>query len=196
MPPAADTLTFLRAWLANPLRVGAVMPSSDRLGDLITREIGPASGPVLELGPGTGVFTQALIRRGVRPQDLTLVELGAEFADMLAIRYPDATIVRVDAARMASGGLAEARRHGAAVSGLPLLSMPAPKVMRILNGAFRLLDDGAGLYQFTYGWRCPVPDAILDRLDLEAKKIGTELSNVPPASVYRIARRLGAARAQ
>jgi phosphatidylethanolamine/phosphatidyl-N-methylethanolamine N-methyltransferase len=188
MPQLADTLTFLRAWIADPLRVGSAIPSSDHLATIITSEINPIVGPVLELGPGTGVFTQALIRRGIRPENLTLVELGENFADILARRYPDAMIVRVDAAYFSKGNLPQSRRHGAAISGLPLLSMPAAKVLRILTNAFRLLDNDAGFYQFTYGWRCPVPHRVLERLDLKAEKVGTELRNFPPASVYRIVR--------
>ncbi len=78
---------------------------------------------------------------------------------------------------------------GAAISGLPLLSMPASKVMRILEGTFRFLDDGGSLYQFTYGWRCPVHAKILDRLGLDAVRIGATMLNFPPAGVYRISRR-------
>lgn len=184
----ADTLTFFRAWLSDPLRVASVVPSSERLAGLITRDIDPAKGPVLELGPGTGAFTQALVRRGVRPQNLTLVEVGAEFADMLALRYPEATIMRLDAACLPRLQNGTQRRHAAAISGLPLLSMPHAKVLRILAGTFGLLDRSGELYQFTYGWRCPVPAKILDRLELKADKIGGTFANFPPAAVYRVSR--------
>lgn len=166
---SADTLTFFRAWLSDPLRVASVVPSGERLAELITRDIDPARGPVLELGPGTGVFTRALVRRGVMPRDLTLVEMGTEFADMLALRYPEATIMRLDAASLPRLRRPAPRLHGAAISGLPLLSMPPAKVLRILAGTFRLLAPEAGLYQFTYGRRCPVPARVLDRLGLTAE---------------------------
>lgn len=186
---AGDTLKFFRAWLSDPLRVASIVPSGERLAELMTCGIDAATGPVLELGPGTGVFTRALIGRGVRQEDLTLVELGEEFAGLLAIRHPGASILRVDAARLPSGGAVSRRQHGAAISGLPLLSMTPQKILRILAGTFRMLDAGASLYQFTYGWRCPAPNAVLDRIGLQAVKIGTAFSNVPPASVYRIARK-------
>lgn len=186
MSQSADTLTFLRAWLANPLRVGAAIPSSRHLAALITRDIHPGIGPVIELGPGTGVFTEALIRRGIRQRDLTLVELGDEFGDMLAQRYPHATIVRADAARLSMNNLPKPKLHGAAISGLPLLAMPASKVLRILAGAFSLLEPKAGFFQFTYGWQTPVPENVLRRLDLKAEMVGTEYRNFPPASVYRV----------
>ncbi|AZN70041.1 hypothetical protein D5400_01030 [Georhizobium profundi] len=188
MPQSADRLTFLRAWVANPLRVGAAIPSSAHLAALITRHVHPGIGPVIEFGPGTGVFTEALIRRGVMQNELTLVELGEEFADILAQRYPGAMIVRADAARLSMSNLPQPRLHGAAISGLPLLAMPASKVLRILAGSFRLLEPKAGFYQFTYGWRSPIPESVLRRLDLKVEMIGTEFRNFPPASVYRISR--------
>ena len=87
-----DSLTFLRAWLAPPLRVGAAFPSGASLARMITARIGPATGAVieLELRPGTGVFTQALIARGVPKHRLTLIEAGSEFATLLEARFPEA----------------------------------------------------------------------------------------------------------
>lgn len=128
-----------------------------------------------------------MIERGVPEEYLTLVEFGYEFAQMLKERYPAATIVCRDAARLAPLR-PKMQLHHAAVSGLPLLSMPPGKVLRILNGAFALLEVDASLFQFTYGWRCPVPEMVLNRLDLRAERIGTVIANVPPASVYRLSR--------
>lgn len=185
----ADLWPFLRAWASDPLRVAAVAPSSAELGRLMTRDISAATGPVLELGPGTGIFTRALIDRGVAERDLTLVELGDEFAAMLALRFPQARLLRGDAARLARALPAGGEPFGAVVSGLPLLSMPPRKVHAILKGAFdRLRPDGA-FNQFTYGVRCPVPGPILERLGLTAVRTGTVLKNMPPAGAYRITRR-------
>ena len=77
---ASSLLLFARSLAANPRAVSAIAPSSPALADLITSEINPSAAPVLELGPGTGVFTEALLRRGIDESDLTLVEYGSEFA--------------------------------------------------------------------------------------------------------------------
>lgn len=185
----SDFLAFLRSWRANPLRVGALMPSGDSLSRLITMEIDPAHGPVLELGAGTGVFTRALIARGIGEEDLTLVEYGPAFAEMLQERFPQARVLRMDAARLAGRDLFGGATAGAVVSGLPLLSMSPRTIMGILGGAFRHVRPDGGFYQFTYGLRCPVPRPILDRLDLQATRIGATVRNLPPAAVYRITRR-------
>ena len=184
---SSDTFLFLRAWLQNPLRVASVIPSGRSLAQLITREIDPASGRVIELGPGTGVFTRALIGRGVAEGDLVLIEKGPEFAGMLAKRFPHAAVVESDASKI--GRLDLGAPAGAVVSGLPLLSMPPRQVMAILAGAFRHLGTQGKFYQFTYGPRCPVPRPILDRLGLKAVFVGRTIQNFPPAAVYRISRR-------
>lgn len=184
-----DSLHFLRAWASDPSRVGAMMPSGPALSELITSEIDASSGPVIELGPGTGVFTQALLARGVREEDLTLVEYGAEFAHLLRARFPKARVLEIDAGKLPVHRLFEDTPVGAIVSGLPLLNMGPGKIMAILSGAFSYARPRAAFYQFTYGPLCPVPRAVLDRLGLKAKFIGRAFLNMPPAAVYRISAR-------
>ncbi len=184
-----DVLPFFRAWLDNPLGVAAVVPSSSPLAELITREISPEDAPVLELGPGTGVFTRALLARGVAESDLVLVETNPNFAQLLRFRFPDATILQSDATLLRHLPVGPETAVGAVVSGLPLLSMSPPTVLQILSGAFAHLRENGHFYQFTYGWRCPVPTRVLDRLGLTATRIGGVLANVPPASVYKLSRR-------
>lgn len=183
-----DALGFFQAWLKSPLRVAAIAPSGRALASLITFEISGDTGPVIELGPGTGSFTRTLITRGVREEDLALIEFGSEFATALHFRYPKARTLCMDAARLRTVDLFDGRRAGAVVSGLPLLSMPPRKVIAILIGAFRKMKADGAFYQFTYGPRCPVPRRLLDRLGLNVERIGGTLANLPPASVYRFSR--------
>lgn len=193
-PPASvtDTISFFRAWLADPLQVAAIVPSGPALARLITTEITPASAPVIELGPGTGVFTRALLARGVPPERLTLVEFSPDFAVRLAERFPGVQVLAMDAARLGRASSTEPGLRepaGAVVSGLPLLSMPPRKIFAILDGAFQAMRPDGAFYQFTYAPRCPVPRAVLERLGLKATRIGRIFANVPPAAVYRISRR-------
>jgi phospholipid N-methyltransferase len=94
----------------------------------------------------------------------------------------------MDAAQLARHAIFEGAPVGAVISGLPLLSMPAQTVTDIVSGAFSYVRPGGAFYQFTYGPRCPIPRAILDRLGLKAVRIGGTVRNLPPASVYRISR--------
>lgn len=188
-PRSSDTLRFLHAWMCDPAGVGAIAPSSGALAELMTADITPDTGPVMELGPGTGVFTQALLARGVREDDLTLVEFGSDFATLLQARFPEARVVWMDAGRLATAALYAQATVGAVISGLPLLNMGPRKTLAILKGAFGYMRPRGAFYQFTYGPQCPVPRPILDRLGLKATRVGRALRNLPPASVYRITER-------
>ncbi len=179
-----DVLPFLQAWIANPRRVAAIAPSSRMLAEAITAEITPASAPVIELGPGTGVFTEALLQRGVPEDQLALVELNHDFARLLQRRYPTCTVLTSNAAKLHSLTLFDGAQAGAVISGLPLLSMSPKLVMGILRGSFFHLRPGGAFYQFTYGPRCPVSEPILSRLGLKARRMNWVLQNVPPATVY------------
>ncbi len=105
------------------------------------------------------------------------------------MRFPEARVRQMDAARLREAALFRTATVGAVISGLPVLSMPPRKVIGILAGAFGYLRPGGAFYQITYGPRCPIPKAILDRLGLKATRVGSTLRNVPPATVYRISRR-------
>ncbi|HUX45707.1 MAG TPA: rRNA adenine N-6-methyltransferase family protein [Terracidiphilus sp.] len=184
-----ETLTFLRATGSAPGLVGAIVPSGAALARLITSEIGCGSGHVVEFGPGTGVFTRALLDQGVREKDLTLVEYRSDFAKLLQERFPEAQVLRMDAGRLHRDFLLCEGSVGVIVSGLPLLNMSPRKSFSILSRAFRCMEPCGVFYQFTYGPRCPVPQSFLDRLGLRATCLGRALVNLPPASVYRITNR-------
>lgn len=186
--PGNATWLFLREWARDPLRVAALAPSSTGLARLITCEIGPGQAPVIELGPGTGVFTRALIDNGIAEDRIAMVELGRRFATELAQAFPRAKVHNMSAEHLRDVEMFGLGRAGAVVSGLGLLSMPNNVVRAIVAGVVHHLRPGAHFYQFTYSVRCPVPRDVLTEFDLQAQRIGTVRRNLPPASVYRITR--------
>ena len=96
-----DDMRFLRSWIEKPLATGAVMPSGRVLARTMARYVDPdAKGPVIELGPGTGPVTEALVEQGVDPARLILVEFNPVFCRLLRSRYPMATVVQGDAYRL------------------------------------------------------------------------------------------------
>ena len=121
-----DEVRFIRSWLERPLSTGAVTPSGKVLARAMASYIDPASdGPVVELGPGTGPVTEALVEAGVAPSRLVLVEFNPAFCRILRARYPDATLVQGDAyslRRLLETLLLEPA--AAVVSGLPLVTKP------------------------------------------------------------------------
>lgn len=179
---------FYAEWLRAPLAVGAIAPSGAPLADLMTRGVGPSHGPVVELGPGTGVFTRALLAKGLPESRIGIVERGDAFLRQLAARHPTIYTHHGDATDLMHVDLFGTRWAALAICGLPLLSMPRRKVYRIVRGTFRQLADDAPFRLFTYAPGCPVRPEIRDRLSLTAKKIGRAHLNLPPACVWELRR--------
>lgn len=178
---------FLLSWLDDPFAVGAVAPSGRPLARLLAREILPGDS-VVELGPGTGTVTREILLRGVRGENLYLVERCAGFAELLGLRFPEARVIVGDAT-LPQSGLASIRgRVDRVVSGLPLVLFSREQKARLLGEAFSLLGRDGAFYQFTYGGRCPLDRRELTRQGLSARCIGFVARNMPPAFVYRIAR--------
>ena len=132
-PVPADTLTdnirFLRALIARPKQIGALAPSSRGLARAIARQLDPAcSGSFLEVGPGTGVITKAILERGIAPERLTVIEYDAEFAAAIAARFHGVNVIHGDAFDLARTlGARHAERFAGIVSGLPLLNFPVSR---------------------------------------------------------------------
>lgn len=183
---ASDTLSFLRSWAAAPLKVNASVHSSSGLGHLMTREIGADCGQVLELGAGSGALTRALLERGIKETSLALIELDSEYAQLLRRRFPRARVLEMDAACLRHLPLFEGSELGAVVSSLPLMSLPPRQTLAILEGVFSSLRAGGAMYVYTYGFRCPIEQSLLDRLDLEVTRIGHTFRHLPPVAVYRV----------
>jgi phosphatidylethanolamine/phosphatidyl-N-methylethanolamine N-methyltransferase len=178
-----DEMQFIRTWMEKPISTGAVMPSSRALARAMARYVDPNStGPVIELGPGTGPVTEALVRHGVDPARLVLVEFNPDFCRLLRTRYPAATVVQGDAYRLRR--LLEthvAEPAAAVVSGLPLVTKPLRTRLRLISDAMSLLADGAPFVQFTYAMLPPIPKE-LSGIRAEASEL--IWMNLPPARVW------------
>lgn len=178
-----DEVHFLKSWIEKPLSTGAVMPSGRALARTMARYVDPESnGPIIELGPGTGPVTAALVERGIDPKRLVLVEFNPTFCRLLRTRYPGATVVQGDAYRL-KPLLEKLLREPAAavVSSLPLVTKPLRTRIRLLADARMLLKPDAPFVQFTYAMVPPIPRA-LDGIKAEASE--TIWMNFPPARVW------------
>lgn len=181
--------SFALAWLRAPLKVGAIAPSGPVLARAITQEISESTGDVLELGPGTGAFTKAILAKGVPAERLTLLESDPRLAQLLRVRFPSVKVISACATKLGNLDLCDGRQVGAVVSGLPLLSMPDPTIHDILEGAFSKLGAEGAVYQFTYRPLCPVPRKIMRSLDLKSVCTSFSMRNLPPAWVFALRRR-------
>ena len=130
--------------------------------------------------PGLDTSTSEF-RTAVSPLNPPEANLGPEV--VAAVR--EASVGAFHLAMIVSAGLLWL---GAAISGLPLLSMPAQTVRAILASVFHHLAEDGSLFQFTYGPRCPISLQVLRELGLKASFRRWVPLNLPPASVYRISR--------
>jgi phosphatidylethanolamine/phosphatidyl-N-methylethanolamine N-methyltransferase len=178
-----DEMQFIRSWFEKPLSTGAVMPSSKALARTMAGYVDTkASGPIIELGPGTGPVTEALVQHGVDPARLVLVEFNPSFCRLLRTRYPAATVVQGDAYRLRRLLETFVREPAAAVvSGLPLVTKPLRTRLRLIADAMGLLAPGAPFIQFTYAMVPPIPKA-LSGIKAEASELIWR--NLPPARVW------------
>jgi phosphatidylethanolamine/phosphatidyl-N-methylethanolamine N-methyltransferase len=178
-----DDMRFIRSWLEKPLATGAVMPSGRALARTMARYVDPdTKGPVIELGPGTGPVTEALVERGIDPARLILVEFNPVFCRLLRSRYPAATVVQGDAYRLrALLGTLLREPAAAVVSGLPLVTKPLRTRLRLMSDALGLLAPNAPFVQFTYAMVPPIPKA-LSGIKTEASEL--IWMNLPPARVW------------
>jgi phosphatidylethanolamine/phosphatidyl-N-methylethanolamine N-methyltransferase len=179
----SDEVRFFRAWIEKPLTMGSVTPSSPFLTKAIAAQAEiDRPGKIVELGPGTGVVTDALVARGVPQERLVLIEYNGEFCTLLRKRFPGATVIEGDAYDFdrtlgdpADGSLATV------ISGLPLFTKPIEMRRSLMDMAFRLLAPGAPFVQFSYALVPPVP------AEAGRTTIWTSpwiLRNVPPARVW------------
>jgi phosphatidylethanolamine/phosphatidyl-N-methylethanolamine N-methyltransferase len=182
-PRLDDEVRFLRSWIEKPLHVGAVMPSSRLLARTMAQYVDVRSeGPVVELGPGTGAITNALIEHGVDQKRLVLVEYNPGFCALLRDRYPQAKVVQGDAYKLRDSLWDVLPAPAAAmVSGLPLVTKPMITRLRLIRDAFAALAPGAPFVQFTYSVVPPIPKSL--------PGVSTEASeriwmNLPPARVW------------
>jgi phosphatidylethanolamine/phosphatidyl-N-methylethanolamine N-methyltransferase len=178
-----DEVRFFRSWIERPLTMGAVTPSGKALARTMAGFVDPEiPGPIIELGPGTGPVTEALVAHGVDPSRLVLVEFDPTFCRILRGRYPTATVVQGDAYQLRRLLTAALGAPAAAVvSGLPLFSKPLKMRLRLIQEAFSLMLPEAPFVQFTYAAYSPIPKS-LQRVRAEAsERIWT---NIPPARVW------------
>ncbi len=178
-----DEFRFFRSLIEKPLTVGAVAPSGKALARVMANYVDPrVPGPIVELGPGTGPVTEALLARGIDPARLTLVEYDPDFCALLRQRFPAVNIVRGDAYNLPQTLAGVLHEPAAAfVSGLPLFNKPLKTRLDLLDQAFDLMKPDAPFVQFTYHAISPIPRSH-GRIRAEAS--GRVWRNFPPAQVW------------
>jgi phosphatidylethanolamine/phosphatidyl-N-methylethanolamine N-methyltransferase len=180
----SDTTLFLQEWWANPQRTGAVAPSSPRLAASMARWLpSDRESYVLELGPGTGAVTEALLERGLREDRLVAIERNPKLAHLLRHRFPRAHIITGDAWKL-DDLLREWREPiasvGAVISSLPLLNFPPAEAEALAEKIRAILEQGGKWVQFSYNLGARRPHGTSRFRRLASNIIWL---NIPPARV-------------
>lgn len=174
---------FLRRWLANPLQMGSVVPSSPSLCRRIVSAVRRRDDEaVLELGAGTGVIGRALLAAGLPPERLIVAEIVPEMAAHLRRVLPGALVLEGDARRLPD--LVPPAWHGrigSVICGIPLVLLPLAEQRRFLD-AIAAVAPGRGFLLYSYCVTSPLP---WRKHGLRARREAWTPLNFPPASVWR-----------
>jgi phosphatidylethanolamine/phosphatidyl-N-methylethanolamine N-methyltransferase len=136
---------------------------------------------VIELGPGTGAVTEALVEHGIEPSRLVLVEFNPVFCRLLRSRYPQATVMQGDAYGL-HRLLENVEPAAAMVSGLPLMTKPIKLRNRLIADAFNRMAPSAPFIQFTYAMLgSPIAKKPAGVVSKASERIWM---NLPPARVW------------
>lgn len=178
------TTLFLQELVSTPREVGAILPSSKQLATAMASYLPKDPNCwALELGPGTGVVTEALIARGLREDRLIAIEQSPKMAEHLRATFPRAQIITGDAFRLDKlirEHVPQATHIPVVFSSLPLLNFE-PHIAQMLANKIRdLLPPGGRFVQYSYNVRDKQPKAAAHFHYLDSKVIWL---NVPPARV-------------
>jgi phosphatidylethanolamine/phosphatidyl-N-methylethanolamine N-methyltransferase len=180
---ATNAGLFFRRWLANPLQMGSIIPSSRTLCRHIASHVRLKDDEVVvELGAGTGVVTRAMLVAGIPAERIVVFEIVPEMADHLRRVFPGVNVICGDAFELERDLPARFRgRVGDAICGIPLVMLPLAQQRRFVD-AVEAVAPGRGFLLLTYCITSPLP---WRKLGLSAdRKVWTPV-NFPPASVWR-----------
>lgn len=184
-------IKFFKTWIDKPKALGAVLPTSSATARRMASLINPqCDDPVLELGPGTGVITKAILARGMRPAQLYSVEYTEAFIPQLRLDFPQVNIIHgnafaLDDVLVDTGG----RKFDTVVSAIPLLNFPIEQRVDFLNSLFERLNPGRPVVQISYGPNSPVPP---DWQTYSVEPFDWMVRNIPPARLWVYRRILAA----
>ena len=186
-----DEIRFFRGWMKNPKNVGSIIPTSDVMAKRMASVIDLSSGlPVLELGPGTGVITHAILQRGVKPDQLYSVEYSADFARILRRDFAEIHVVEGNAFDLENTlSTANTLKFDCVVSALPLLSFPKAMRVQLIKDLLNRIPEGRPIVQFSYGPLSPVPPIP----GVTVRHLEFIFRNIPPAQIWTYRKTKGAA---
>lgn len=179
-----EEIRFFKGWIDKPKRVGAILPTSSITARRMASVINPQSGlPVLELGPGTGIITKAILERGITPEKLVAIEFSTQFYQHLVDNFPGVNFLNGDAFDLETtlGETWKDQQFDCVVSAIPLLSFPMYRRVQLIQKLLDRLPPGRPVIQITYG---PVSPVIAWPDHYHIEHFEFVVRNIPPAQLW------------
>lgn len=178
-----DELKFFKGWIDKPKAVGSIIPTSSVTARRMASVIDTKAGlPVLEVGPGTGVITKAILKHGVKPANLYAVEYSHDFVAHLKRNYPGVNVIEGDAFDLDKTlGEKADLTFDSVVSGVPLLNFPVAARVKYVESLLDRIPQGRPIVQLTYGPKSPVPPGLGD---YTVERFDFIIRNIPPTTLW------------
>lgn len=178
-----DVLLFIKCWLKFPIQIGATVPSGVFLSKKMADSTEPNnSGYILELGPGTGPVTKALIKKGIPEEKLILIEANPDFCTLLKTKFPKARIIHGDVLNFPIELFKDENINiSHVVSSLPLVFFKQEERIKLIKQCLTLVGDNGRFIQFTYAYKAPIPITS----ELKANSSSRIWLNLWPAKVWQ-----------
>lgn len=148
------TTLFFQEWVNDPRQIGAIAPSSRNLAAAMARwlPVEPDS-YVLELGPGTGAVTQALLERGHAPNRLVAIEKSPKMAEHLRERFPETHVITGDAldlVELLKLQFQQTTKIAVVFSSLPLMNFEPETARHLVQKIRTVLRPQGRFVQYSY----------------------------------------------
>ncbi|CDM56069.1 MULTISPECIES: phospholipid N-methyltransferase PmtA [Rhizobium] len=178
-----EEIRFFKGMMQGPKTVGSIVPTSSITARKMASVVNLHSGlPVLELGPGTGAITKAILGRGVKPENLVAVEYSTDFYEHLVRLYPGVNFINGDAFNLDKTlGDLKGQTFDSVVSAVPLLNFPMQARIALLESLLDRLPAGRPVVQISYG---PVSPIIARPDRYHIQHFDFIVRNIPPAQLW------------
>jgi phosphatidylethanolamine/phosphatidyl-N-methylethanolamine N-methyltransferase len=178
-----EEIRFFKGWRSNMKAVGSIVPTSGITARRMASVVNPHSGlPVLELGPGTGVITKAILQKGILPENLVSVEFSTDFYQHLVKTFPDVGFINGDAFDLDKTlGARRDQQFDSVISAVPLLNFPMHMRVSLIDDLLSRIPVGRPVIQISYGPLSPV-FAVPDRYQISHYDF--VVRNIPPAQLW------------
>jgi phosphatidylethanolamine/phosphatidyl-N-methylethanolamine N-methyltransferase len=184
MSKAKENVIFFKSLIREPLKTGAFLPSSKNLAAFVSSHLSYADdGYIVEIGAGTGSLTKAILKKGICPSRLIIIEMQPVFAEFLRKLFPHVIVIEGDAKNL-QNILPEyaVGKVQTIVSGIPMVNLKFTEQLNIIKACKQVIAPFGNIIQFTYRPGSPLPS---EKLGIYKKYLGSILLNMPPASVWQ-----------